>query len=35
MKAVTMVATALAAMSLFAVENEDRVGEAVAALFKD
>ena len=35
MKMVTMVATVLAAMSLFAVEKEDRVGEAIAELFKD
>ena len=35
MKTVTMVATAFAAMSLFAVENENKVGEAIAGLFKD
>ena len=35
MKAITMVATAIAAMSLFAVEKEDKVGEAIAGLFKD
>ena len=33
MKTVTMVATALAAMSLFAVEGGNRVGDAVAALY--
>ena len=35
MKTGMMVATAFAAMSLFAVEKEDRVGEAIAKLFKD
>ena len=35
MKRITMAATALAAMSLFAAEKEDRVGEAIAELFKD